>query len=71
MDSNNKSTMLYISGSQPAVRETFLGGMQWRILGEANEAVASGLPSKISDIVSFSCIRFFRDHYEAGTKTGK
>ena len=53
------------------VRETFLGGTQWWILGEVNEAVASGLPSKILQIVSFCYIRFFRDHYEVGTKSGK
>ena len=44
--------MFYNSGSQPVVRvplvvrETFLGGMQWWILGEANEAVALGPPRR-------------------------
>ena len=44
---------------------------QWWILGEANEAVASGRPLKIPYIVTFCCICFFRDHYEVGMKSGK
>ena len=36
----------YNSGSQPVVRGTFLDGAQWWILGEANEAVASGPPQR-------------------------
>ena len=44
---------------------------QWWILGEANEAVASGPPLKIGHIVSFRSRCFFRDHYEVGTKSGK
>ena len=44
---------------------------QWWILGEANEAVASGphflgTPSKILQIVLFCCICFFRDHHDIG-----
>ena len=38
--------------------------MQWWILGEANETVASGPPSKIPKKVCF-----FRDHYEHGPKS--
>ena len=72
-----KMEIIQTSGSQLVVRvplvvrETFLGGTQWWILGEANEAVASGPPSKIPHIVSFCCIRFFRDNYEVETKSGK
>ena len=54
-------SLVYANGSQPVVRvplgvvrETFLGGKQWWILGEANEAVSSGPPSKIPH-----CIKFF------------
>ena len=60
-----------------------MGGCQWWILGEANEAVASGPPffggphldfrgPFENSTYSFSLLQmFFRDHYEVGTKSGK
>ena len=58
-------------------------GIQWWILGEANEAVASGPPAKIAHTVlnplqmfvqrtiPSKDLFFFREHPDFGTKIGK
>ena len=53
-----------------------LSGGQWWILGEANKAVASGLPFLAPPLENstyrFNSVQmFFRGYYEAGTKSEK
>ena len=64
------TTFLYTALTTKSLKRN-LYGLRAVFLNDKNKHTYTRPPSKIPLIVSFCGIRFFREHYEVGTKSGK